>query len=399
MAEQTVGAAGRGTDRRDRALAWLNRAVRVPGHERHTVLLVGKSVVAAALAWFVAHDVLHARSPAFAPFSAVLIMNVTLYESLRQAALYVGAVAIGVLVQAGIGFVAGPRLLAFVLLAAITLSIERWPVLRSQRAQVSTAAFFAFATYVSTAGAAQKAVQLGWIVVLVLLGCSIGVAVNLFVAPPLRYRSAEYAIQSLAAAVDALLRELAPALREGRLEGQETQRLGELALHAEGLIAQARSAVETAQQSVWFNPRRFLPRHRARTSFDRYRSVINALERVTYQLSSLVRALRQWEEPESLPYQDLLSRYADFLDDVDGMMRVLAGIDEDALAAQASRLAELADRAEDERRRVAEQADADHLPLSDPARPYGILVVEASRIMEELRNTSDALAAAARARG
>ncbi|PWI44463.1 hypothetical protein CK485_11845 [Streptomyces sp. ICBB 8177] len=363
------------------------------------MLLVGKSVVAAALAWFVAHDVLHARSPAFAPFSAVLIMNVTLYESLRQAALYVGAVAIGVLVQAGIGFVAGPRLLAFVLLAAITLSIERWPVLRSQRAQVSTAAFFAFATYVSTAGAAQKAVQLGWIVVLVLLGCSIGVAVNLFVAPPLRYRSAEYAIQSLAAAVDALLRELAPALREGRLEGQETQRLGELALHAEGLIAQARSAVETAQQSVWFNPRRFLPRHRARTSFDRYRSVINALERVTYQLSSLVRALRQWEEPESLPYQDLLSRYADFLDDVDGMMRVLAGIDEDALAAQASRLAELADRAEDERRRVAEQADADHLPLSDPARPYGILVVEASRIMEELRNTSDALAAAARARG
>ncbi|MBY8883558.1 hypothetical protein K7472_01690 [Streptomyces sp. PTM05] len=375
----------------------MRRAVRVPGHERHTVLLVGKSVVAAALAWFVAHDVLHARSPAFAPFSAVLIMNVTLYESLRQAALYVGAVAIGVAVQAGIGFVAGPRLLAFVLLAAITLVIERWPVLRSQRAQVSTAAFFAFATYVTTSGSEQRAAQLGWIVVLVLLGCALGVAINLFVAPPLRYRSAEYAIQSLAAAVDGLLRELVPALREGRLDGQETQRLAELALRAEGLIAQARSAVETAQQSVWLNPRRFLPRHRARTSFDRYRSVINALERVTYQLSSLVRALRQWEEPESLPYRNLLNRYADFLDDVDGMMRVLAEIDEDALAAQSSRLVDLADRAGAERRRVAEQADADHLPLSDPDRPYGILVVEASRIMEELRNTCDALLAAARA--
>ncbi|WP_223775186.1 hypothetical protein [Streptomyces sp. 135] len=40
-----------------------------------------KSALAATVAWWIAHDLLHAKSPAFAPFSAVLIMNVTVYQS------------------------------------------------------------------------------------------------------------------------------------------------------------------------------------------------------------------------------------------------------------------------------------------------------------------------------
>ncbi|MFD6994523.1 hypothetical protein [Streptomyces sp. NPDC059943] len=56
----------------------------------------------------ITHDLLDATSPAFAPFSAVLLMHVTNYRSLSQALRYVGAVTAGVLVQAGLVYLAGP---------------------------------------------------------------------------------------------------------------------------------------------------------------------------------------------------------------------------------------------------------------------------------------------------
>ena len=40
---------------------------------------------------------------------------------------------------------------------------------------------------------------------------------------------------------------------------------------------------------------------------------------------------------------------------------------------------------------MSEQAEQDGLPLADPARPYGVLVVEATRLMEEFQHTSDVL--------
>ena len=66
-------------------------------------------------------------------------------------------------------------------------------------------------------------------------------------------------------------------------------------------------------------------------------------------------------------------------------------LDEDHLADQAEELCQLADRAQHYRRQVSEQAESDGLPLADPTRPYGVLVVEATRLMEEFQHTSDVL--------
>ena len=95
----------------------------------HTVLLIGKSTLAATIAWVISYYLLHAQSPAFAPFSAVLIMQVTVYQSLLQSSRYVGAVVAGVAVQAALGFLVGPGLLTFVLVALVALAIGRWPAL------------------------------------------------------------------------------------------------------------------------------------------------------------------------------------------------------------------------------------------------------------------------------
>ncbi|MEU6084482.1 hypothetical protein [Streptomyces sp. NPDC047108] len=375
-----------------RARAWCGRAAAVEGHERHTLLLIAKCTLAATLAWVVAYDVLKARSPAFAPFSAVLIMHVTVYQSLVQALRYVAAVALGVAVQAASGFLGGPDLATFVLVTLIALSVGRWPALGAQGSQVATAAFFAFSTYAAATTRTAKAEQLGEIIVLVLIGCGIGVAVNVLVVPPMRYHSAEHGIRTLARALHDLVGDVYPALHEGAPSETATRRWRRRAEQAGGLVTQARSGLRTARESVYYNPRRLLRRHRGRTGFDGYGAVLDALERTLHQAASLTRSLDQWHEDErDHRYGPFLASYGDFLASVGRISAVLGELKESALPEQARELCGLADEAQECRSTVAERAERDGLPLADPTRPYGVLLIEATRLMEEFQYTCDVL--------
>ncbi|WP_432142826.1 hypothetical protein [Streptomyces sp. bgisy084] len=71
--------------------------------------------------------------------------------------------------------------------------------------------------------------------------------------------------------------------------------------------------------------------------------------------------------------------------------RVFADLDEDRLGDQAPELCQLADEVQGYRRRLAEEAERGELPLADPGRPYGVLVIEAARLMEEFQYTCDVL--------
>ncbi|MEV7200942.1 FUSC family protein [Streptomyces griseoluteus] len=372
--------------------AWVKRAWSTPGHERNTALLVGKSALAATLAWWIAHDLLNAASPAFAPFSAVLIMNATVYKSVWQALRYTAAVTVGVAVQAAIGFLAGPDLFAFVLVAVIALCIGRWPALGEQRSQVATAAFFAFSTYATATTTADKVNQLGQIILLVLVGCGLGVLVNLCIAPPLRYRSAEHGVQVLAGRLETLLDDMADGLGTGEVDADRAakwRRAGERAQHA---VGQARAGLDTAESSLPLNPRRFLPAHRGYLGFDRYRQSVDALERAVYQLGSLTRSLGRWRETEdTYTYSPALKAYADFAASLRDIAHVVAELDSDTLAEQAREMCRLAAIAQEALREVLGAARDHDLPLSDASRPYGVLVVEATRLMEEFQNTCDAL--------
>jgi len=378
--------------RRGRLREWGRRAAATHGPERHTLLLIGKSTLAATLAWFTAADLLHAQSPAFAPFSAVLIMNVTVYQSIAQSLRYVAAVVTGVAVQAALGFVAGPDLVTFVLVAAIALTIGQWRALGAQRSQVATAAFFAFSTYASATDNAERATQLGQIVLLVLVGCSLGLLVNVVLVPPLRYRSAEHGIRALAGALESLLAGMGTAMRDGEFAEEHARHWRSRSHHAQALVTQARSGLRTAEESVPFNPRRLLPRHRGRTSFANYRAILDALERAAYQLASLTRSLERWRDEErDYSYQRFLRCYGGFLGSLEEIVRVLAQLDDTHLRDQAAQLCELAEDMQRQRRTVTEQAESDGLPLGDPTRPYGVLVIEATRLTEEFQYTCDVL--------
>lgn len=390
--ERRAGSTRQG--RPSRVAQWWRRAWGWEGHERHTALLIGKSTLAATLAWVLSYNVLDAQSPAFAPFSAVLIMQVTVYQSLLQSTRYVGAVAAGVAVQAALGFLGGPDLLTFALVALVALTIGRWPALGSQGSQVATAAFFAFSTYISATSDLDKITQLGQIILLVLIGCGVGVLVNVTVFPPLRLRGAEHGIRSLADAQRDLVGDMYPALRQGELDEDRAAHWRERADRTGELVTQARTGLRTARESIQYNPRRLLRRHRGNTSFEGYGAVLEALERTLYQLASLTRSLHQWsksEDEDPHNHASFLACYADFLESITEINEVLAALDEDRLNEQAPQLCRLSDQAQQRRHRVSEQAEQDHLPLMDPARPYGVLVLEATRLMEEFQYTCDVL--------
>ncbi|MFZ3554631.1 FUSC family protein [Streptomyces sp. BH055] len=375
---------------------WWARALRSSGHERETVLFVGKCALAATLAWWVAHDLMNAMSPAFAPFSAALTMNTTIHTSVWQALRYAGAVTVGVAVQAAIGFTVGPDLVAFVLVALIALIIAQWPALGAQRSQVPTAAFFAFSTYAAATSTADKASQLGQIVLLVLVGCGIGLIVHLCIAPPLRYRSAEHGLHALAAEIEALLDDVADGLGSGDVDADRAEHWRTTGGRLQDAVENARSGLSTAEHSLPFNPRRLLPAHRGYLSFERYRDTLDALERAVYQLGSLTRSLGTWREKESTyTYAPVLERYADFARRLRDIAHVIAEIDSDTLAEQADEMCKLAATAQEARERITESAKKHDLPLADSTRPYGVLVVESTRLMEEFQHTCDVLKATA----
>lgn len=376
-----------------RARQWFVRAAGGDGHERHTLALIGKSTLAALVSWWIAKDVMAAQSPAFAPFSAVLIMQVTVYRSLTQALRYVGAVSLGVALQALIGLIAGPRLLTFGLVCLAALIIGRWRPLGSQGSQVATAAFFAFSTYVTATTPGDKISQLSQIIVLVLIGCGVGALVNVLVMPPMRYRSAESGIHTLAHSLCDLLSDMYPALREQQgLDGERTRHWRQRAASLGSIVEQAQAAVRTAVESVYYNPRRLLQRNRGRVTFAGYRSVIDALERVTYQLGSTTRSLDQWHDgQDDDAYGGFLRDYGDFLAAIAHIAGLFAEIDEDRLHEQCRELCEAAEEAQRCRTRLTENAQESSLPLSDPSRPYGILLAEATRLMDECQYTCDVL--------
>ncbi|MFD7665042.1 aromatic acid exporter family protein [Streptomyces sp. NPDC059788] len=374
-----------------RVRQWWSRAWGSAGHERHTLLLIGKSTLAATAAWVLSYNLLDAESPAFAPFSAVLIMQVTVYQSLLQSLRYVGAVAAGVAVQAVLGYLAGPDLLTFALVAVVALAIGRWPALGSQGSQVATAAFFAFSTYISAPAGIGKITHLGQIILLVLIGCGVGVVVNVALVPPLRYRSAEHGIHTLARTLCDLVSDIYPAMREGEMDEERISHWRGRAEQTGTLITQAENGLRTARESLYFNPRNRLGRHRGRKGFEGYGAVLKALERTMYQTASLTRSLDQWRQDGNGRDRRFLSGYADFLESVSRISQVLGQLDEDTLTDQARELCGLAEQAQECCRKVTEQAEQDGLPLTDPAYPYGVLVVESTRLMDEFQYTCDVL--------
>lgn len=371
--------------------AWCLRARRSGSHELNTILSVLKGALAASVSWYIAYAVIDAGTPAFAPFTAVLMMQVTVYRSVVQSLRYIGAVVLGIAVQAFLAFAAGPDVLTFAAVALVTLVIGRWRFLGEQGSQVPTAAFFAFSTFLTASGLNDRLAELGEIVLLVTVGCVVGTLVNLVLFPPMRHRSVEWAIGALSHSLCDLLGDLARDLADGDLDERRASSWRQRANALRPSVDQARASVRTARESVAFNPARRLRKHRRHSVFEGYEQLVEALGRAASQVASLSRALYLWadEDRQSL-HQGFFARYGELLGALAEVARTLSRVDEDSLAEQSQDLCRLAEQAQERLGSLtAIPRQEGPPPFDDLTQPYGILLIEAGRLMSELQYSCD----------
>lgn len=290
----------------------LQRAKQYAGHERDVVSFLTKAAIAAVVAWFLANNLLGWPEATFAPFSAVLLMQSTVYSSVLNSARYTAAMVVGVAVSGVIYLVVGENLGTFTLLMLAGLGIGRWRRLGAQGQQVPTAAAFTYGAIISSGLS-----MVGQIVWTVLIGAGVGVTVNLFLAPPMRYRTAESGVGALSESMHSLLSDMATGLRESASDPEEERTSDWLyrARRMDETVTKARSAVQQADESVRFNPRRLITRSAA-PRFSGYQLTVDALGRGVEQLRSIAAELERAAQGEDhyVPDGEFLRSYARLLD-------------------------------------------------------------------------------------
>lgn len=380
-------------DRFSRWWASVRRGVGHPGPERETILLIVKSAVAASLAWYLANDLLGAPSATFAPFSALLMVQVTISHSLFQSLRYAAAVIAGVIITALLVPALGATVAAFAVLMVVGLVIGRWRRLGSQGPQVAVAALFAYSAFSQSGEPSTGYVQLVSIAGLVVLGCVIGVVINVVVVPPIRFRSGAYAVDSLSRSLCDLLTDIAEGLASGMPGDDQVHQWGYRAGRIPALAEQARTSIEHAAESMRFNPRRLFMRQSS--DFSGYRITVCAFQRANEQVMSMCRSLRHSraetrDTPEGAA--GVAGELASVLRATAEATRILGAIHHVADLDRTSDLDEPLDRGRDAVARASERVDSHDLDQGRDGPIYTGLLTDARRLVEEFGEARSQLA-------
>ncbi|MFP5069198.1 FUSC family protein [Pseudonocardia nantongensis] len=345
-------------------------------------MLIVKSALAASLAWFVANDLLGAPSATFAPFSALLMVQVTISQSLFQSLRYAAAVIAGAVVTGLLIPALGATMAAFAVLMLAGLTIGRWHKLGSQGPQVAVAALFAYASFTQS-DPQSSYLQLVSIAGLVVLGCVIGVVINLLVVPPMRFRSGAYVVDSLSRSLCDLLTDVADGLTDGMPDDDQVSQWSYRAGRIPDLAEQARTSIEHAAESMRFNPRRLFMRQS--TDFSGYRVTVCAFQRANEQVMSVCRSLRHSSDARESPHgtDRVLGELASVLHAAAEATRVLGSIHHVVDLDRASDLDEPLDRGRDAIARASEQVDTHDLDHGRDGPIYTGLLTDARRLIEE----------------
>jgi hypothetical protein len=242
-------------------------------------LRTAKTTLAAVVSFEVA-DLLHTSAqPMLAPLTALLVVQLTMYDTVAHGLQRVASVLAGVLVALGVAEFVG--LTWWSLGGVIALSLVVGLILRlgPQLLEVPISAMLVLAV----GGAEEVAVGR---VYETLIGAGVGVGVNLLIAPPLYVRPAGDAIAELADRIAGLLRGLAGALRENWSRAAADHWLNESrALGAE--VARADRSLQQAEVSARLNPRSAA----ARLAQPRLSTALTGLEHCYVSTRNLCRAL------------------------------------------------------------------------------------------------------------
>ena len=312
-----------GLDQRLRAR--LFRRGRTPG------LRTAKTTLAAVLSYVLAAKIGTSEQPVLAPLTALLVVQLTMYETVANGLQRVVSVTAGVLVAVAVAVFVGLTWWSLGAVVALSLIIGRLLRLGPQLLEVPISAMLVLAVGASETVAAGRVYE-------TLIGAAVGVAVNAIIAPPLYVQPAGDAVAELAERMAMFLRALADELRAGWSREAADRWLNEARLLG-GEVARADRTVARTEQSARFNPRGA----RAREAQPRLRTGLTGLEHCQVTLRSLCRALldRTYfvpNEEESTAYgEDMRQALADVLEAAGDAIESVAPVTSGATPADAGR--------------------------------------------------------------
>ncbi|MGW2382360.1 FUSC family protein [Streptomyces sp. NPDC001658] len=189
-------------------------AWRGPGRERDLVVQSLKAAAAALLAWSVASVWLGDPMALMAPWVALVLVQATVYSSLRQAAQQWTAICAGTLLASAAQVLTDDTLGALALSMPVLMLLANWSRFGDQGIYGATTAVFTLASgSVSASAVGHRVGQAA-------LGAVIGVAVNALILPPVHLRDVRENLSALAREAGDLLHTIAGDLRDTEWDAQ-----------------------------------------------------------------------------------------------------------------------------------------------------------------------------------
>ncbi|HEX7536906.1 MAG TPA: aromatic acid exporter family protein [Dermatophilaceae bacterium] len=263
----------RGSDGVAQMRAALLRRGRRPG------LRTAKTTLAAVLSYVLAQRLGTSPQPVLAPLTALLVVQLTMYETLASGLQRVASVVTGVLIAVGVATWVGLTWWSLGMVVAASLIIGRLLRLGPHLLEVPISAMLVLAVGGAEGAALDRVYE-------TLVGAAVGVCVNLVIAAPLYVQPASDAIGELAERMAAFLRQLADQLGEGWSRESADRMLNE-ARHLGDEVDHADRTLGRAQDSARFNPRAA----RAREALPRLRTGLTGLEHAYVTIRNLCRSL------------------------------------------------------------------------------------------------------------
>jgi uncharacterized membrane protein YccC len=251
--------------------------------ERRTpILQVLKTAVAALVAWTVCILLIPGQVPVFAAIAAIIVVQPSVNQSFASALQRSAGVIVGVLVAYFAALVFGSP--SWLILVAIVASLLvawalRFP--QSSTVQVPISAMLVLSIGSATPGYAFDRI------VETIIGAVIGVVVNWLIVPPVSLQPAHDAVGRLGSEIAAVLDSLAGVLTSATDADRSRYQVLVEARLLTPMRAKAATAVETASESLRFNPRRSA--HRG--ALDRDRELLVMLTVLVTRVTGMARAL------------------------------------------------------------------------------------------------------------
>jgi uncharacterized membrane protein YgaE (UPF0421/DUF939 family) len=245
--------------------------------ERDAFRQTAKAALAAALAWQTCYGILHIKDPVLASVAALVVVQVTVYQSVTRAIQYSGGIVAGMIGALAVGRYLGINMLTMSLVVVIGLVIGRTLQLGTQINQVAVTGLLVLA-FGNDYGLVR--------VVDSVIGAAFGVIVNTLIAPPAFASTAAKELADLADDLAELCGTVARRLR-GDWAHEDARRWLARSRELAASAKAARKVAGQAEESLRYHPRKSLHVD----AVHRVDEAATALDHVATQLNSLMRGL------------------------------------------------------------------------------------------------------------